>query len=200
MLAELGREIREARLAVDLSQETAAHAIGKSGSAWSRLERGQAPYLPLADLVRAGSVVGLDFTARAYAGGAPLRDAAHVALLERLRSTLDPGLRWHTEVPLPGDRDRRAWDAMILVGRVRVGVEAETRARDAQALQRRVNLKRKDGGVDHVILLLADTRHDRAFLRAAGAGFAADFPVPGPLALARLTQGNDPGGSAIVLL
>lgn len=200
MLAELGREIREARLGVDLSQVTAARAMGKSGSAWSRLEQGQAPNLPLVDLVRAGAIVGLDVTARAYTGGSPLRDAAHLALLERLRSAIDSHLVWRTEVPLPDERDRRAWDALIRVGRIRIGVEAETRARDAQALQRKIGLKKRDGSVDYVILLLADTRHNRAFLRAAGSGFATDFPAPGRLALERLAQGKDPGGDAILLL
>ncbi|MGD8486850.1 MAG: hypothetical protein PVG27_00390 [Chloroflexota bacterium] len=51
-----------------------------------------------------------------------------------------------------------------------------------------------------MILLLTDTRHDRSFLRSAGAGFLADFPAPAATALERLTAGKDPGGSAIVLL
>jgi hypothetical protein len=71
---------------------------------------------------------------------------------------------------------------------------------DSQALRRRLTLKQRDGGADHVILLLTDTRHDRSFLRSAGAGFLADFPAPAATALERLTAGKDPGGSAIVLL
>ena len=46
----------------------------------------------------------------------------------------------------------------------------------------------------------AGTRHNRAFLRAAGEGFHAGFPVDGATALQRLAAGRDPGGSAIVLL
>ena len=83
---------------------------------------------------------------------------AHIALLRRLQSALGPRVGWRTEVPLPGGGDRRAWDALIGVGATRIGVETETRARDAQSLQRRLALKKRDGGVDHVILLLADTR------------------------------------------
>jgi hypothetical protein len=96
--------------------------------------------------------------------------------------------------------DHRAWDALIGVGAIRIGVEAESRAHDAQALQRRLALKRRDGGVDHVLLLLSNTRHNREFLRACGPGFLSDFPVNGRDALARLARGEDPGGSAIVLL
>jgi hypothetical protein len=53
--------------------------------------------------------------------------------------------------------------------------------------------------VEHVILLLSDTRHNRAFLRAAGSGFLAAFPIDGRLALERLAASADPGGSAIIL-
>ncbi len=83
---------------------------------------------------------------------------------------------------------------------LRIGVDAETRARDAQELQRRLTQKQRDGGVDRLILLLADTRHNRAFLRAVGAGFLADFPVSSRHALERLAVSQDPGGNAMVLL
>ncbi|HSM34080.1 MAG TPA: helix-turn-helix transcriptional regulator [Anaerolineae bacterium] len=199
-LTRIGQEVREARLDHDLSQAVASGAVGMSKSAWSRLERGEAPRLSVVDLAAAAAVVGLDISVRAYPGGSPVRDRAHLELLERLRARLGPGARWRTEVVLPGTRDQRAWDALVLLSSVRVGVEAETRARDSQGLQRRLALKRRDGGVDHLILLLADTRHNRAFMRVAGHGFMSDFPVPGKDALARLEAGLDPLGSAIVLL
>ena len=199
-LATLGREIRTARLGLDLSQSAAGQAIGRSRSSWSRMERGEARQLPLMELARALAVVGLDLHVRAYPGGSPVRDVAHIELLERLRARLGPGIDWRTEVPLPMVGDRRAWDALIIPGRVRIGVEAETRARDAQELQRRLALKQRDGGVDHVLLLLADTRHNRLFLRTCGEGFLAAFPLAGRVALERLAAGTDPGGSAIVLL
>ena len=146
------------------------------------------------------AVVGLDLHVRAYPGGRPLRDSAHLELLQRLRTRLGPAVRWRTEVPLPLHGDQRAWDALLGVRHVRVGVEAETRARDAQELPRRVALKQRDGGVEYVVLLLADSRHNRAFLRTCGEGFLAGFPVAGSVALARLAASADPGGSAIILL
>jgi transcriptional regulator with XRE-family HTH domain len=195
-----GRDIRRSRLNHDLSQHTAGRSIGMSASAWSRLERGVSPCLPVVDLARAAAVVGLDLTVRLHPGGKPVRDQAHLDLLERFRVRLGGGVRWQTEVPLPDRGDRRAWDALARVLKVRIGIEAETRARDSQDLQRRLVLKRRDGRVDHVVLLLADTRHNRRFVRVAGAGFLADFPIPGPVALACLSRADDPGGSAIVLL
>jgi transcriptional regulator with XRE-family HTH domain len=200
VLIEFGREIRTARLGLDLSAAQASQAIGRSKSTWSRIELGQAVGLTVVDLVRALAVVGLQLHARAYPGGSPVRDAPHLALLQRLRAMLGEQVSWRTEVPLPRPGDQRAWDALMKVAGIRVGVEAETRARDAQALQRRLALKRRDGGVEHVLLLLSNTRHNREFLRTCGAGFLADFPVDGRDATARLARGEDPGGSAIVLL
>lgn len=199
-LSRLGVEIRQARLDHDLNQAAAASAIGRSAPTWSRLERGTAESMGIIELARAMSAVGLDLLVRAYPGGSAIRDQAHLSLLERLRGCLATSVGWRTEVPLPNPGDRRSWDAPVRVGTTRIGVEAETRAADAQALQRRLGGKRRDGGVDHVILVLADTRHNRAFLRAAGSGFAADFPVDGRTALQRLAAGRDPGGSAIILL
>jgi transcriptional regulator with XRE-family HTH domain len=199
-LLECGRAVREARLGHDLSMAVCAAAIGVSEATWSRLERGLSPALSIERLTQAAAVVGLDATVRAYEGGSPVRDRAHLQLLERFRSRLGPGVQWATEVPLPIARDQRAWDGLARTPEARVGVEAETRARDAQALKRRLELKQRDGGVDRLVLLLADTRHNRSFLRAAGRGFHDAFPVPGPVALERLAAGRDPGGNAIVLL
>jgi len=196
----MGQEVRRARLNHDLSQRSASAAAGMSKSAWSRLERGEETRLSLLHLARASAAVGLELSVRAYPGGQPVRDAAHLALLQCLSVALCDEVRWQTEVPLPNPGDRRAWDALIRLARVRIGVEAETRARDSQELQRRLSLKRRDGGVDHVVLLLSDTRHNRSFLRVAGEGFWGDVPIPGPTALKRLAAGQDPGGSSIILL
>ena len=72
--------------------------------------------------------------------------------------------------------------------------------RDAQALGRRLELKRRDGGVDGVILLLPATRRFREFLAGAGP-LLRDEPSPGrAVILKRLEAGLDPGGSGIVLV
>lgn len=196
----LGDEIRQARLEHDLSQDTAARGAGLAQSSWSRMERGTARSVALEDLYRAAAAVGLAVKTDIFPGGEPLRDTPQLALLGRFRARLPGEVGWGTEVPFPNPGDLRAWDAVIRIAGVRIGVEAETRARDAQALQRKLALKRRDGNVDHLILLMADTRHNRSFLRAAGEGFHQDFPVPGKVALARLEAGEDPGGSSIILL
>lgn len=200
MLRRLGGEIREARLEHDLSQMAAARAARLSKSSWSRLERGIALNVPFTDLARACTAVGLVLKAQSCPGGEPVRDAPQLGLLERFRSVLPSTASWATEVPFPNPGDPRAWDAMVRVTEVRIGLEAETRGFDSQALQRKLALKRRDGNVDHIILLMADTRHNRSFLRAAGEGLQRDFPVPGKIALDRLKAGHDPGGSSIILI
>ncbi len=164
------------------------------------MERGAAKTVALEDLYRAAAAVGLVVRTDVFPGGEPLRDAPQLALLERFRVRLPDEAGWGTEVPFPNPGDLRAWDALIRIAGVRIGLEAETRGRDSQSLQRKLALKRRDGNVDHVILLMSNTRHNRSFLRAAGDGFLRDFPVPGRVALARLEAGEDPGGSSIILL
>ena len=85
-------------------------------------------------------------------------------------------LRWRTEVPLLIPGDLRAWDATIVGPGFGVGVEAETRLRDLQAAARRTNLKQRDGELDHVILLVADTRAQPARPQARRGGSRHSIP------------------------
>jgi len=82
---------------------------------------------------------------------------------------------------------------------MRIGVEAETRLRDIQALERRVALKKRDGNLTRVVLLVADTRANRALIRSLGSTVQGAFPVPGRVALDALAAGRDPGGDALIL-
>ena len=72
------------------------------------------------------AVVGLDLSIRAFPSGDPIRDRAQLALLQRLRARLHPGLRWSTEVPLPIPGDIRAWDAAIDGETWSAKIDAET--------------------------------------------------------------------------
>jgi transcriptional regulator with XRE-family HTH domain len=197
---ELGRELRDARLAHGLSQAEVARAVGLSQPEVSRLERGLVPTASIVDIARLLSTVGLELSARAYPSGQPVRDAAHLRLLAALRACLHPGLSWRTEVPIPINRDLRAWDGLVTGPTFRIGVEAETRVRDIQALSRRIGLKQRDSNVDHVILLLAGTRWNRNLVRGHAADLAAQFPGTSRDVLAALLAGRDPGASCVILL
>jgi transcriptional regulator with XRE-family HTH domain len=199
-LARLGQELREARLDRGLTVDAVGAAAGISNASVSRIERAKAPRVPFIVLAKVAAVIGLDLVVRTYPGGSPLRDAGHASLLADLRAWLHRSLRWATEVPLPGPGDQRAWDAMIIGSDWRLGVEAETRPRDAQALVRRVNLKQRDGAVDGVLLAVRDSRTTREFLREAVDELAATFPLPGTRALELLHAGVRPPNGAVVLL
>ena len=183
-----------------LSQGAIAGPVHMSRAKVGRIERGESWSVALTDLVALAATVGLELSVRAYPVGPPLRDAAHAALLERLRRELHPSLRWQTEVPLPNPGDLRAWDALISGPNFRIGTEAETRARDGQELERRLARKERDGSVDAVILLLADTRSNRAFVRDRGATLRARFPVSTADALAALKYPRSLPGNAVLLL
>jgi Helix-turn-helix. len=196
----LGLELRAARLAAGLAQEVVGRTGGTSGSYVGKIERGEAGSVTITQYARLFSVVGMDLTAKAYPAGSPVRDVAHIALLDRLRVLLHPSWRWRTEVAMPSLGDLRAWDAEVRGARLRIGVEAETKIRDLQALDRRLALKQRDSGVDHVLVILADTRANRVFMREFGDALKDNYPVPGRLALAALADGHDPGGSAVAML
>ncbi|HKG56860.1 MAG TPA: helix-turn-helix domain-containing protein [Candidatus Limnocylindrales bacterium] len=199
-LHDVGEEIREARRAAGLSQAEVARHSSMSHAQVSRIERAQLRHASLADLVAVSTVVGLDLSVRAYPGARPVRDAAHLALLTRLRERLAPTLVWRTEVPLSLHRDARAWDAVISRAGRPIGVEAETRLRDVQAVERRISLKLRDGGIERVVLLLADTRTNREAVRADPDRLRSMFPVPQRDLLRALATGADPCGSGVVIL
>lgn len=117
-----------------------------------------------------------------------------------------PSLTFRTEVPLPIDNDERAWDGVVgglrgpREGQGSLPTEAETRIHDVQAQFRRIELKARDSGFEHVIVVIADTAANRAAIKAAAAILADRFPVTARRALAALGRGGHPGGSALVFL
>jgi transcriptional regulator with XRE-family HTH domain len=197
---ELGRELREARLAAGLTQAALGQAVRLSASTVSRVEAGLASQVTIDRMARLLALVGMDLSVRAYPAGPPIRDAAHVALLTRFRERVGPVWRWVSEVPIDLPGDQRAWDGHLIGTGLRIGVDAETRLRDIQALVRREELKRRDSRVDRVILVVAATRTNRDALRAAARLLAEQFPASGRAALAALVVGRDPGGDAVIVL
>jgi transcriptional regulator with XRE-family HTH domain len=200
VLTRLTAELRAARLGSGLSQRDVAAAAELSRSQLSRIERGRSPDLTVDTAVRLFAVLGMDLAVRAHPAGDPIRDAAQRALLERLHGRLHRSFHWTTEVPLPIPGDRRAWDATAVGPPCRIGVEAETRLRDLQAVDRRVALKERDGGLDRVVLLVLDSRWNRRVLREAGDSLRSRYPIDGWRALELLAAGADPGGNAVILL
>jgi len=195
-----GREIRMARTGRGLSLRSVGDATGLSQSVVSRIERGLHARVSVYDLARLHAAVGLELSVRSYPGGQPIRDVAHAALLNDFRLGLHTSLAWSTEVPLAIHGDARAWDGFIQASAWRYGVEAETAPNDCQALIRRVQQKVRDSEVDGVMLVLRPTRQTRDFLSASLQMLQDVFPLDGERARASLKAGDDPGGSAVIVV
>jgi hypothetical protein len=134
-----------------------------------------------------------------YPVGTAIRDQAHVALLARFAARLSPTMLWRTEVPIPIPGDLRSADGTLAAPGVGAIVEAETRLHDLQATQRRLRAKQRDLGLPRAILLVADTRHNRAVIRNVP-GLHREFPVGTRACLAALAAAQDPGGDCLVIL
>ena len=199
--SRLGAEIRTARLAAGRSQRDIAAAARVSQSLLARIERGEHEHVSVDTLTIIGAMVGLDVVLNSYAGPRVIRDAPQGRLLGRLRDRLGAAWTWRYEV-LVATGDQRAWDARVRHRRTGVEflVEAETRIHDVQALLRRVALKREASGGVRVVLLVADTRHNRDAIRAARPMLSAEFPCTPRVALRALLVGEDPGSDALIVL
>lgn len=197
--ATLGDEVRVARVAAGLSQSDAATAAGISRSVLGRIERGEDVTASVMELATVLSVLGRKLLASTVPEGTAVRDAAHHRLLNACKALLPAGAAWRTEVPLPNAGDLRSWDAITRLGGKRVAIEAETRPRDGQELLRRLNQKRRDGGIDRLILVLLDSRANRGFIEDFSSELTADFPTPEGDAVAAIQAGRDPGDAMVRL-
>jgi hypothetical protein len=171
-----------------------------SHSQLGRIERGEVRRLTIDQLSRACAAVGLALAARAHPGSGIALDAAQLALLGRLRARLPGAVRVRTEVPLPIPGDRRAWDSVLYLDPRPTPVEAESRVRDIQALDRRIALKLRDSEFDRVLLLVNDTAHNRAMLRSHREDLRATFPLDTRTVLSAVGKGVTPEASGIVVL
>jgi transcriptional regulator with XRE-family HTH domain len=195
ILADFGTEIRNARDAAGMSQDEVGRRAGLSGDKVWKVEHESLQTLSIADACLIAAVLGLDFVARTYPNGARVRDAGQAPRLVRLLSEIRSPLRFRTDVPLPRTSELpelRAWDALISGSGQRTGVELETRLTDFQATTRRHNQKRADDPVDHFLLILASTRHNRLVM-AEFASLLGDVPqLRTANVLGLLRQGHHP--------
>jgi hypothetical protein len=164
-----------------------------------RVERGEVRHLSMHRVTTLALAVGLVVHVGLYPLASALRDAAHAALLQRFCRVLSSLLAIRFEVPIPIPGDLRHADAVVDATPSGVMVEAETRLDDSQALIRRIRGKQRDLGCDRVVLVLADTKHNRATVASVPA-FGAEFPVSSRRCLSALRAGTDPGGDALLFL
>lgn len=90
---------------------------------------------------------------------------------------------------------------MLTLVAERTAIEAETRIRDGQALDRRLQLKlQRDPSVSQLILLVADTRANRAALAVTRELLRGNYPLDTREVLQALGDGRHPRQSGIVIL
>lgn len=198
-LTMIAAEWRHLRESAGISQVALARAAGVSRSTYARIERGRLTELGIRRASVITAILGGDLSVRIYPAGPPIRDAGHVALLARFEARL--GSSWHIrhEAPMQQAGDARAWDRR-LDGPTSIGVEAETRPRDLQKIERSMNLKLRDSGVLRMVLLVSGTRHNRELLRATLPMLRPTFPLSTAEVLRALSEGRDPGANGLVVL
>lgn len=195
--ADVASELRDARLAAGVAQARVARAAGVTQPSVSRAESATGGPISLEALAVQFAALGMQLSIKAYPVGSPVRDVAHLELLGRMHELVSDRFGWHPEALIGPTGDLRAWD-VLLTGPAGIGVDAETRLHDIQALQRRTEAKARDSFVDRVVLVVANTRHDRRVLRERAASLLASFPQDALTTLDVLRSGRDPGANGIV--
>jgi transcriptional regulator with XRE-family HTH domain len=194
------RTLREARVSAGVSQAELAREAGWSQSFTSLLERSRVPEASFLDLCIAASVLGLEPSLTFHRVGPAIRDKGHEALIGRLMHLLSPA--WHVarEVPFPNTGDPRWWDLLLRLPDYRLGVEAETRIRDMQAMVRRMKERAREGRADALLLILSDSAHNRELVDELRGALGDDFRSHPRDVLAALRSGSPLVGPGVVLL
>ena len=177
--SDAGRELRLARHNAGLTLAQAGRRLG-----WSKtkLSRGIRP------------------SVRFFPTGRRIADAGQIELLATLIARMHPRWQHRHEVPMPRAGDLRAADLVSSVEGCQLMVEAYRRFADAQAQVRAARLKQRDLGADRLLLLIEDTRANRAAVASALPELKPSFTLTARMMLGALTAGIDPGGDAVVLL
>ena len=199
LLRRVGEELRIARVGAGISTRRLGALVGISHTQVRRIEGALAPRVDLEVLAQAASVLGHELSVGIHPIASPVRDAGHLALLARFHARLHSSIRWRVEVPMPIPGDLRSADGVIDSSRVDAIVEAETRLDDLQAVERRIRAKQRDLGSTRAILLVADSRHNRAVIRSVR-DLKDQFPIATRVCLAALGRGDDPGGDCLIVL
>jgi hypothetical protein len=137
-----------------------------------------------------------------YPEGEALRDRVQLPGLAAFRRRLHPSIAWRSEVVLPGQSDRRAWDAVAIdEEHTWTGIEWISRVGAVDAMLRRAHQnQRDDPRISRVVLVIADTKRNRDALRAALPLVRAEYPLGSREVLAALGAGRAPALNGIVLL
>ena len=107
------------------------------------------------------------------------------------------------ETLLPGAGEQRAWDKLLRLTdatRYLVGADIESRVWDVQAIVRRTRGRERDGQVDHILIVLADTAHNRRVADELRDGLGPDYASSSRRITAALRRGERLPGSGVILI
>lgn len=195
----IGREIRALRMAANISQAQLSAAAGISRTYLCRLELGQVSRVDLRVACILFAILGQRLTVKGWPVAEPMRDAGQLKLLDRFDARVPP--IWHRtrESVMPIHGDLRAWDER-LDGPASIGVEAETRPNDLQAVERSMSAKKRDSRVRRMALLMSATERNHAIVRMHLPALRQTFPLDTRAFMSAVRDGRDPGADGLVLL
>jgi transcriptional regulator with XRE-family HTH domain len=193
-------ELRVARQEAGISQRALAAEVGWYQSELNRLELFRLETISIVRLAEIASVLGLKLSASLHPFGEASRDQGQQSVYARFRPLVAAPYALTREVPFPGVGDLRSWDAMLKLDALLVGVELETRVRDIQACVRKIRAREQHGGADEILLVLADTRHNRRIVEELRETLGPRYATPPSALLAALRNGTRMPGSGVILV
>jgi len=197
-------ELRTARIVAGLTHAEIAHAIGVDRSIVTRLEHGAFEDLGIVRLSEIASVLGYEVSVGLHPIGDPLRDKEQLACARRFDALISNKWRVTDETLLPGAGEQRAWDKLLRLAdatpRHLVGVDIESRVWDVQAIVRRTRARERDGQVDHILIVLADTAHNRRIVDELRASLGPGYATGSRRLLRGLRVGERLAGSGVLLV
>jgi transcriptional regulator with XRE-family HTH domain len=198
---ELVRQLHDGRVVAGLSQRALAAELGCSQSEVSRFEgTRRLETISLVRVAEIASLLGLELSVGLHPIGEAIRDKGHQALIGRFRAQLSDAYIARAEAPLPIPGDLRSWDLVLRADGQLIGVEAETRIRDVQALVRRVRGRERDGGVDEIVLVLSASRTNARLVGELRSALGERYATPPRVLLRTLRAGSPLPTSGVVLL
>lgn len=198
------RELRDARVVAGLSQSALARELDLDPSNIWRLEAQELADVGVVRLSEIASVLGYEVSVGLHPVGDPVRDKGQLACGRRFGGMLSDRWQVTDEALLPGAGEQRAWDKLLRLvdaaPRYLVGVDIESRVHDVQALVRRTRARERDGRVDHILIVLADTAHNRRIADELRASLGPDYATGPRRIMAALRKGERLPGSGVVLV
>jgi transcriptional regulator with XRE-family HTH domain len=197
------KELALARARSGLTNGDVGRRAGLSRSTVDRVIR-RSHGVAVGNLVAILAAVGLDLVLRVYPNERfRLRDAAHLALTERLRVTASTP--WQARLEVPAGEFGRSADLVFCGPGEIIHVEIERRAVDIQAQLRSAHVKRKSLAEANrrpvrLVLCVEDTRRNRDAVREHMPLLKSQLPATTRQVLASLRSGRPLGMDGLAWL